>query len=177
VWRPLARLLAGALGMAIAGGAVAQPRATVHAKAPTSAADAVAERLGFAPAKLWSVRQFMPRQVDEGQIAGGVTLLARHGRIISVDAFGFRDLTAGDPMRPDTIVRIRSETKPITGVAMMMLYDEGLWSLDDPVTKFVPQFANLQVVSGVDAEGKPVLEPVGRPATMRELMTHTAGFA
>jgi len=177
VWRPLARLLAGALGMAIAGGAVAQPRATVHAKPPTPAADAVAERHGFSPAKLWSLRQFMQKQVDEGQIAGGVTLLARHGRIVSVDAFGYRDLTAGDPMRPDTIFRIRSETKPITGVAMMMLYDEGLWSLDDPVTKFVPQFANLQVVSGVDAEGKPMLEPVSRPATMRELMTHTAGFA
>jgi CubicO group peptidase (beta-lactamase class C family) len=170
------------LGIMIAGGASAQVRPG-EGHAPTSpprvptASDVVAEQLGFSPAKLWTLRQAMQRQVDEGQVAGAVTLLARHGRIVSVDTYGFRDLTARDPMQVDTIFRIRSETKPITGVAMMMLYEQGLWSLDDPVTKFVPQFERLQVVSSVDAEGKPVLEPVSRPATMRELMTHTAGFA
>jgi CubicO group peptidase (beta-lactamase class C family) len=180
VWRPLSRLLAGVLGVMIAGGANAQSRPSTGASASThvpTAADQVAERLGFAPPKLWAMRQFLQKQVDEGQIAGAVTLLARHGRIVSTDSYGMRDLAARDPMRLDTIFRLRSETKPVTGVAMMMLYEEGLWSLDDPVTKFIPEFDRLQVVTGLDAEGKPILEPVSRPATMRELMTHTAGFA
>ncbi|MBN9319928.1 MAG: beta-lactamase family protein [Caulobacterales bacterium] len=176
VWRPLVRLTAGILGLAVAGGALAQTRPTPTV-APTSAADAAAEHLGFNAPKLMALRHFMQKQVDDGQIAGAVTLLARHGRIVSVDTFGKRDLVAGDPMRPDTIFRIRSETKPITGLAMMILYEEGLWTLDDPVTKFIPEFEKLQVVTGQDAEGQPILEPVSRPATMRELMTHTAGFA
>uniref|UniRef100_UPI0026034C5E serine hydrolase domain-containing protein n=1 Tax=uncultured Caulobacter sp. TaxID=158749 RepID=UPI0026034C5E len=72
---------------------------------------------------------------------------------------------------------IRSETKPVTGVAMMILYERGLWQLDDPISKYVPEFANLRIASGVDAAGQPILTPISRPPTMRELMTHTAGFA
>ncbi len=67
-------------------------------------------------------------------------------------------------------------TKPITGVAMMMLFEEGKWRLDDPVKKFIPEFRNLRVLKGVDAGGQPILEDINRPPTMRELMSHPAGF-
>jgi CubicO group peptidase (beta-lactamase class C family) len=118
----------------------------------------------------------MQAMVDHGQIAGGVTLLARHGRIVHAKAFGHRALGA-EPMPFDAIFRIRSETKPVTGVAMMILYEQGLWQLDDPISKYVPEFANLRIANGVDAAGQPILAPISRSPTMRELMTHTAGFA
>ena len=134
------------------------------------------EDLGFSAERLKHLDEHMQGMVDRGQIAGGVTLLARHGRIVHAKAFGHRAL-GGEPMPMDAIFRIRSETKPITGVAMMILYEQGLWKLDDPISQYVPEFANLRVATGVDAAGQPILAPISRPPTMRELMTHTAGFA
>ncbi|MDB5456205.1 MAG: beta-lactamase, partial [Caulobacter sp.] len=137
----------------------------------------VPEAVGFSSPRLKRLDETLQALVDTGQIAGGVTLLARHGKVASLKAYGRRSLETGDPMPTDALFRIRSETKPVTGVAMMILYDEGRWKLDDPVTKYVPEFANLRVATGVDAAGQPVLSPISRPPTMRELMTHTAGFA
>jgi CubicO group peptidase (beta-lactamase class C family) len=134
------------------------------------------EELGFSAERLKRIDDHMQAMVTNGQIAGGVTLLARHGRIVHAKAFGHRAL-GGEPMPFDAIFRIRSETKPVTGVAMMILYEQGLWKLDDPVSKYVPEFANLRIATGVDAAGQPILAPITRPPTMRELMTHTAGFA
>lgn len=134
------------------------------------------EEAGFNAERLKRLDEHMQAMVDHGQIAGGVTLLARHGRIVHAKAFGAREL-GGEPMPFDAIFRIRSETKPVTGVAMMILYEQGLWKLDDPISKYVPEFANLRIASGVDAAGQPILTPLSRPPTMRELMTHTAGFA
>ena len=134
------------------------------------------EDLGFSAERLRHLDDHMQGMVDRGQIAGGVTLLARHGRIVHAKAFGHRAL-GGEPMPLDAIFRIRSETKPITGVAMMILYEQGLWKLDDPISQYVPEFANLRIATGVDAAGQPILAPISRPPTMRELMTHTAGFA
>jgi CubicO group peptidase (beta-lactamase class C family) len=79
-------------------------------------------------------------------------------------------------MTRDTIFRLYSMSKPITGVAMMMLFEEGRWRLDDPVTRFVPEFKNLKVMTGKDADGNLTLEDMNRPPTMRQLMSHTAGF-
>ena len=134
------------------------------------------EEAGFNVERLKKLDDHMQAMVDRGQIAGGVTLLARHGRVVHAKAFGRRVL-GGQPMPVNAIFRIRSETKPVTGVAMMILYEQGLWKLDDPVSKFVPEFANLRIATGVDAAGQPILAPITRPPTMRELMTHTAGFA
>lgn len=134
------------------------------------------EELGFSAERLKRLDEHMQAMVDHGQIAGGVTLLARHGHIVHARAFGAREL-GGEPMPIDAIFRIRSETKPVTGVAMMILYERGLWNLDDPISKYVPEFANLRIAAGVDAAGQPILTPISRPPTMRELMTHTAGFA
>ncbi|MDR6625145.1 serine hydrolase domain-containing protein [Caulobacter segnis] len=134
------------------------------------------EEAGFNAERLKRLDEHMRAMVDRGQIAGGVTLLARHGRIVDAKTFGVREL-GGEPMPMDAIFRIRSETKPVTGVAMMILYEQGLWKLDDPISKYVPEFANLRIANGVDAMGQPILAPISRPPTMRELMTHTAGFA
>jgi CubicO group peptidase (beta-lactamase class C family) len=132
---------------------------------------------GFTIDGLRRLEQHMQGQIDQGEIAGSVILLARHGQTVLLSAQGRRDLASNAPMTPDALFRIRSMTKPVTGVAMMLLYEQGLWTLDDPVTKFIPEFAGLQVVSGLDAAGNPMLAPMQRPPTMRELMTHTAGFA
>jgi len=134
------------------------------------------EDAGVSAERLKRLDEHMQAMVDHGQIAGGVTLLARHGRIVHAKAFGHRALGA-EPMPFDAIFRIRSETKPVTGVAMMILYEQGLWQLDDPISKYVPEFADLRIAAGVDAAGQPILTPISRSPTMRELMTHTAGFA
>jgi CubicO group peptidase (beta-lactamase class C family) len=94
---------------------------------------------------------------------------------VQLKTYGER--SPGQPMTRDTIFRIYSMTKPITGTAMMILFEENRWKLDDPVTRFIPEFADLKVVTGVDASGNPVLVPARRPPTMREVMSHTAGFA
>lgn len=134
------------------------------------------EEVGFNAERLRRLDDHMQSMVAGGQVAGAVTLLARHGKVVHARTFGHQAI--GGPAMPlNAIFRIRSETKPVTGVAMMILYEQGLWKLDDPVTKHVPEFAKLRIATGVDAEGKPVLAPISRPPTMRELLTHTAGFA
>jgi len=119
----------------------------------------------------------MKALVDKGAVPGVVIYVARHGRVVHQSIYGKADLATGAPLKEDTIYRMYSQTKPVTGVAMMILYEEGRWKLDEPVTKYVPEFKDLKVYKGVDAKGQPILEPVKRPPTMREIMTHTAGFA
>jgi CubicO group peptidase (beta-lactamase class C family) len=109
--------------------------------------------------------------VDARQLAGVVTLVARHGEIVNFDAYGALDASTGAPVRTDSIFRLASMTKPIIGAAMMMLWEEGKWTLDDPVAKHIPEFAGLKVrVKG----GEPVAQAT--PMTMRQLMSHSAGF-
>jgi CubicO group peptidase (beta-lactamase class C family) len=132
--------------------------------------------LGFDPDGIDRLRSYMAGMVDAGRIAGGSTLLMRHGRVAVFDVFGEADLASHSPMTRETLFRIYSMTKPVTAVAMMILFEQGLWSLDDPVTRFIPEFERLRVFTGVDAVGDPVTEPMVRPPTMREIMSHTAGF-
>jgi CubicO group peptidase (beta-lactamase class C family) len=114
--------------------------------------------------------------VKEGDIAGAVIAISRHGQRVHTVVVGQQDIATHTPMREDAIFRIYSMTKAFTGVAMMLLFEEGRWGLDDPVAKFVPQFADLKVAVGEDAQGNFVVEDAHHPMTMRELMTHTAGF-
>ena len=86
--------------------------------------------------------------VDKKHLAGIVTLVARHGKVVQHKAYGVQNLESRTPMQPDTISRIYSMTKPITGVAMMMLYEEGKWKPTDPIAKHIPEFANLKVYAG-----------------------------
>jgi CubicO group peptidase (beta-lactamase class C family) len=103
-------------------------------------------------------------------------MLARHGKLIDYRAYGQRDWASGAPMTKDAIFRDFSMTKPVTGVAMMILYEQGKWLPFDPIAKYIPEFAHLKVYKGTDAEGKMILEDPVHPPTMHELMTHTAGF-
>lgn len=134
------------------------------------------EAEGFSSQRLERLHAVMQRTVDQKQLAGIVTLLARHGRIVDFQTYGYQDMAAGRPMTRDVIFRDFSMTKPVTGVAMMILYEEGKWLPSDPVSKSIPEFAHLQVYSGMDAQGHMILAAPDHPPTMAELMTHTAGF-
>jgi CubicO group peptidase (beta-lactamase class C family) len=134
------------------------------------------ETVGLSLERLKRLDEAMQGPIDRGEIAGVVTLAARHGKLIHSRAYGRQDLASGKPMPTDAIFRIYSMTKPVIGVAMMILYEEGKWHPEDPIAKFVPQFANLKVFTGLDAKGQPNLEAPAHPPRMQELMTHTAGF-
>jgi CubicO group peptidase (beta-lactamase class C family) len=103
-------------------------------------------------------------------------MAARHGKLVQQKAYGLRDLAGSSPMQKDTIFRIYSMTKPVTGVAMMILYEEGKWKPSDPLSKYIPEFADLKVYDGVDADGKTRLAAPAYAPTIGELMSHTAGF-
>jgi CubicO group peptidase (beta-lactamase class C family) len=131
---------------------------------------------GFSPERLKRLDAYMQGLVDQGHLPGAITMVARHGKIVSYETFGKKAI-GGAPMTKDTLFRIYSQTKPVTGVAMMMLFEEGKWRLDDPVTKFVPELANLKVYKGQNPDGTFITEPAARAPTMREIMSHTGGFA
>ncbi|HAG72389.1 MAG TPA: serine hydrolase [Gammaproteobacteria bacterium] len=114
--------------------------------------------------------------VDDGLLAGAVTMVARDNKIIHFESVGYRDIEADAAMTNDTIFRIYSMSKPITGVALMMLYEEGLFKLSDPVEKHLPEFKDMQVYAGMDDDGNMITEPPGHPMTVRELMSHTGGM-
>jgi CubicO group peptidase (beta-lactamase class C family) len=115
--------------------------------------------------------------VDAGDAAGVSALIFENKEEVYFNAFGFADKEAGVPMDRNTIVRIFSMTKPITGTALMKLYEQGAFQLDDPISKYAPEFASVKVFAGVDGSGKMILESPRRPITIRDLTRHTAGFA
>jgi CubicO group peptidase (beta-lactamase class C family) len=135
------------------------------------------EDLGFDTDRLKRLDDYMAGMVDAGRVAGVSTLILRHGQVAAFRTYGKADLASATPLRPNSIFRIYSMTKPIAATAMMILFEEGHWVLDDPVTKFIPEFENLKVCAGVGPDGEMILEDARRPPTMRELMSHTAGFA
>lgn len=118
----------------------------------------------------------MAAYIDEGQVKGIATRLIVDGGVVSDMRAGIRREADGAPVTEDTIWRIYSMSKPVTGVALLMLWEEGAFDLDDPVTKYFPEFEGLQVFTGYDEAGRPILVPAVRPPTVQELMSHTAGF-
>lgn len=114
---------------------------------------------------------------DSGKTAGLSALIYENGKEAYFNAYGYADREAGVRMDRNTIVRIFSMTKPVTGVALMQLFEQGKFKLDDPLSKYAPEFTNMQVYKGVDANGKVLLEPAKRPITVRDITRHTAGFA
>lgn len=138
--------------------------------------EAGASAAGFSEAGIDELDAAMRNIVDVQDVAGMVWLLAKDGEVATFETHGMASLNSQTPMQKDSLFRIYSMTKPITGVAMMILHEEGKWDFDDPITKHLPGFADLQVMTRYDDEGNAKLEPVKRPPTMRELLNHTAGF-
>lgn len=130
----------------------------------------------FNPDAVGALEARMAAYVDEGRVKGIATRLVREGEIISDTRAGIRRETDGAPVTEDTIFRIYSMSKPVTGVALLQLWEEDAFELDDPITKYFPEFESLQVFTGLDEAGVPVLVPATRPPTVQELMSHTAGF-
>jgi len=182
--RPLTRLGTKLLtAMALAGALLASGCAVMDSMAgPTSPHSQIArdlgmptanpEVVGFSTAGLDALTAEFRGLVDQGKLAGVTTLVARHGKVVHFDAYGEQDAAKDTPLRPDSIFRIAWMTKPMTGVAMMQLWEQGKWKLSDPVSKFIPEFANLQVKKAGGGT-----EPQRSPMTMAQLMSHSAGFA
>ena len=162
-------------GLLLVAGAHQSPAQQESSKIPDLAGNKP-EALGFSAERLDRLHAGMQREVDQKELAGVVTLLACHGKVVEERAYGKKDIASGAPMTRDTIFRIFSMTKPVTGVAMMILYEEGKWHPSDPISKYIPEFVHLKVFKGVDESGKMILEDPAHAPTMRELMTHTAGF-
>jgi len=135
------------------------------------------EDVGLSRAGLERIDAELKGYVDRGDLSGVVTLVARHGKVVHTSAIGTKDLATGEPMAMDTMFRIYSMTKPVTGVAMSILHGEGLWSPDDPIAKHLPAFADVKVFTGMGADGKPRLEDPRHAPTLAELLTHTAGLS
>jgi CubicO group peptidase (beta-lactamase class C family) len=117
------------------------------------------ESEGFSSERLERLHALMQQAVDQKQLAGVVTILARHGKVADYRTYGQRDMASGAPMTKDVIFRDYSMTKPVTGVAMMILYEQGKWLPSDPISKFIPEFAHLKVFKGLDADGKMIRPP------------------
>ncbi len=115
--------------------------------------------------------------VDSTALIGVSALVYEDGKEAYFGAFGLADREAGKPMKRDTIVQIFSMTKPVAGVALMRLYEQGKFKLDDPLAKYAPEFANVRVYTGEDAAGKPVLEAPRRAITVHDMLRHTSGLS
>lgn len=133
------------------------------------------EKVDFSSKRLELISSRMQKYIDAKELAGIVTMVARKGEIVQSDAYGWSDVESRKKMEQDSIFRIMSMTKPITAAAIMTLYEEGHFTLNTPVSEFLPEFENLKV-KVVKADGTTELENLIRPVTFRHLFTHTAGF-
>lgn len=147
------------------------PCVTVHSQSLTQLQP---EEAGFSGERLERLTGTLNRYVDEQRLPGGVALVARGGRILYHEPFGYLDLEAERPMSRDAIFRIASQTKAIVSVAVMMLQEEGLLLISDPVGNYLPEFRNTTVAEP-DGEGYRIVD-AKRPITIRHLLTHTAGI-
>ena len=159
--------------------------------AGTSTASARPEDEGLSTQRLKRVAELVQRHIDAGSFSGAVTLVARNGHVVYHEAAGLMDLEGKKPMTKDAIFRIMSMTKPIIGVATMMMIEEGKIHLQDPISKFIPEWADMTVaiaqpsagggpgngpVARTNAEPRYYTVPVERPLTVRDLLTHTGGL-
>jgi len=176
-------LIAGLIAAALTAHLTAQASRSAPASDVAWPRAAVADpaTVGFTKAGLDALDARMKQAIADGDTAGMTYILIRRGQVADFKSVG--QATPNVPMALDSIFRIYSMSKPITGVAMMQLYEQGKWQLDDPVTKYAPELANLKALTWdkdgkvvMAADGKPVLATLAKPPTMRQLMSHTAGF-
>jgi CubicO group peptidase (beta-lactamase class C family) len=144
-----------------------------NAKTPVAAAAGTVA--GMSTERLKRLDDHFHHLVDEGKIAGVVTWIARHGQVVHEDAYGMADIEAKRPMTPDAYFYVYSMTKPITSVALLMLYEEGRFQLSDPVARYLPELGNLKLYAG-DAKGGMILKDPARQPTIEDVFRHTAGF-
>ena len=165
------RLRSLACGLLLAGAVALPARAEGTYEIPAGA--------HFNPEKLAKVGDYLREQVAGGKIPGAIVLIQQHGKPVYHEFFGVRDVATKEPMTDDTIFRLFSMTKPITSVVAMQLIDEGKMSLDDPVSKYIPSFANVKLGVEKKVDDKMTLDLVApaRPPTIRDLMLHTSGIA
>ena len=149
----------------------AQPAGTMGTAEAAGLPTAGPESAGMSSERLARIAPAVQAYVDDGRLAGVMTMVARRGQVVHWDAAGMRDVDAGDPLEPDDIFRIYSMTKPLTSVAVMILVEEGAIALDDPVSKFIPAFADATVLT----DGGDRVAPA-RPMTVEHLLTHTSGL-
>ncbi len=142
---------------------------TSHPLAP-----AAPQEIGLSAARLARLGEVMQGEIERGRLPGAVALIARRGRIGYFESFGRRDPAGTEPMAKDAIFRIYSMTKPITSVAAMMLWEEGRFLLGDPVSQYLPEFADLQVA--VERGGETLRVPLARAITIQDLLRHTSGL-
>ncbi|MDN3517866.1 serine hydrolase domain-containing protein [Aquisalimonas lutea] len=133
------------------------------------------EQVGLSGERLQRIGDWLRGHVDAERLAGANVVVHRRGETAYYDAAGYLDVESKTPVAPDSIFRIYSMTKPVTSVAAMMLYEQGAFQLDDPVARFLPEFRNMQVLVGGDADN-PQYEPAHGLITMRHLLTHTSGL-
>ena len=138
--------------------------------------EAGAESAGFSADGIEALDDAMREIVANQDVAGMVWLLAKNGEVATYEHSGIARLEGDAAMTMDSLFRIYSMSKPVTGVAMMMLWEEGKWDFDDPVSKFIPEFADLEVLASYEDSENYEVEPLKRQPTMRELLNHTAGF-
>ena len=147
--------------------------------AQTRTAPPAPASVGISSERLARLHQGMQGFVDRHEVSGIVTLIAREGKTVDVHAVGLQDIDKNVPMKADSIFRIASMSKPITSVAIMMLYEEGKLRLNDPVSRFIPAFAETKVAvpqKKDDGTVEIVLEPQARAMTVQDLMRHTSGL-
>jgi CubicO group peptidase (beta-lactamase class C family) len=134
------------------------------------------ESVGLSSERLERISKAVQKDIDDKRIPGAVTLVMRHGQVAWFRAQGMQDREAAKPMRPNSIFRICSMSKPITSVAVMMLYEEGRFMLEDPVSKYLPEFKNPKVIVKAGGGGEPYTIPATREITIRDLLRHTSGL-
>jgi CubicO group peptidase (beta-lactamase class C family) len=135
------------------------------------------ESVGMSSERLGRLNAVTHGWVDEKRIAGVVTLVARRGKVVHLDAYGMADIENNEPMTEDTYFRLWSMTKPVTSVALLSLYEEGKFQLSDPLARHLPEFENVRVFAGVDKDGEMILEDPVRAPSLHDVFRHTAGFS
>src|SRR5437868_491798 len=135
------------------------------------------EEVGLSSERLARISETLKADIEAGRIPGAVIAIARRGKLVALDAYGWRDKAAGVAMTTDTIFNIASMTKPMTAVGGLMLYEQGKLLIDDPLSKYFPKFAGIRVAAR-DGGGEPTVDtvPANRPITIQDLMRHTSGL-
>jgi len=171
----MSRMFPAMLGVALLLSPAQAPAATQSAKGG-QAAQAAAARIEKARIDKARIDRALAQMVASGRAAGVSAVIWQDGAERYFGAAGFADREAARPMGRDTLVQIYSMTKPVTGVALMQLWEQGRFGLDDPLAKYLPEFANMQVPDGKDAAGTLTYRPARRPILVRDILRHTAGF-